>query len=216
MKISKRLNAIADMITNNSRVIDVGCDHGLLSIYLDLEKECNCIASDVNSNALENAKSNIIKYNSKRVETFLTDGIDNIDIKDDDIIVIAGMGTSTIKHILNNKKLSNTLIISSNNQLYELRKYIISLGYKIDDEKYVLDHQKHYVIIKFIIGKSNYSKLDLQYGPIVKEDNDYLLYELNKQINIKNRITDSNFIVKLKNKLEIRKLKKLLKKLEEN
>ena len=70
--------------------------------------------------------------------------------------------------------------------------------------------------MNILISKSNYSKLDLQYGPIVKEDNDYLLYELNKQINIKNRITDSNFIVKLKNKLEIRKLKKLLKKLEEN
>ena len=216
MKISKRLNTIADMIKPSSRVIDVGCDHGLLSIYLDLEKNCNCLASDVNSNALENAKSNIIKYNAKRVDTLLTDGIENIDISDDDIIVIAGMGTSTIKHILEDKKLSNTLIISSNNQLYELRKYIISLGYKIEDEKYVLDHQKHYVIIKFIKGNCKYSKLDLQYGPIVKNDNEYLLYELNKQVNIKNRITNSSFIVKFKNKREINKLKKLLKKLEEN
>ena len=80
MKISKRLNTIADMIEPNSRVIDVGCDHGLLSIYLDLEKNCSCLASDVNSNALESAKSNIVKYNSKNVETYLTDGIDNIDI----------------------------------------------------------------------------------------------------------------------------------------
>ena len=135
MKISKRLNTIADMINPKSRVIDVGCDHGLLSIYLDLEKECSCIAADINSNALKNAESNIIKYNSKNTKTVLTDGIENIDINDNDIIVIAGMGTSTIKHILEDKRLSNTLIISSNNQLYELRKYITSLGYKIEEEK---------------------------------------------------------------------------------
>lgn len=216
MKISKRLTSIADMIEPNSRVIDVGCDHGLLSIYLDLEKNCSCLASDVNSNALESAKSNIVKYNSKKVETYLTDGIDNIDINKDDIIVIAGMGTSTIKHILTNKKLSNTLIISSNNQLYELRKFITSLGYKIEDEKYVIDHQKHYVIIKFVIGNKKYSKLDLEYGPIAKNDNTYLLYELDKLVKIKNKITNSSFIVKFKNKLKIKRLKKLLKKLEEN
>ena len=173
MKISKRLTTIADMIDSESRVIDVGCDHGLLSVYLDLEKNCNCIAADINSNALKNAENNIIKYNCKNTKTFLTDGIENIDISDDDIIVIAGMGTSTIKHILEGKKLSNTLIISSNNQLYELRKYIISLGYKIDDEKYVLDHQKNYVIIKFVIGNSKYSKIDLEYGPFTKNDSAY-------------------------------------------
>ena len=33
MKLSKRLNCIADMINDGSRVIDVGCDHGLLSIF---------------------------------------------------------------------------------------------------------------------------------------------------------------------------------------
>ena len=215
MKISKRLSTIADMIEPNSRVIDVGCDHGLLSIYLDLEKNCNCIASDVNSNALKNAENNIIKYNCKNTKTFLTDGINNIDILDNDIIVIAGMGTTTIKHILEGKKLSNTLIISSNNQLYELRKYIISLGYKIEDEKYVLDHQKNYVIIKFVIGSSKYSKLDLEYGPIVKNDSSYLAYELEKLINIKNKLGNSGFIVKFKNRREISKIKKLIKKIEE-
>ena len=34
MKISKRLKAISDFITDNSNVIDVGCDHALLDIYL--------------------------------------------------------------------------------------------------------------------------------------------------------------------------------------
>ena len=34
IKISKRLEAISGLVPNNSKVIDIGCDHGLLDIYL--------------------------------------------------------------------------------------------------------------------------------------------------------------------------------------
>ena len=64
MKLSQRLDAIAQMIPDNSNVIDVGCDHGLLSIYLSNIKGCNCIASDVNDNALNSARLNTEKYKS--------------------------------------------------------------------------------------------------------------------------------------------------------
>ena len=32
--LSKRLQMLADMVTKGSRVADVGCDHGFLSIWL--------------------------------------------------------------------------------------------------------------------------------------------------------------------------------------
>ena len=53
-KLSKRLEMVASFIDENDKsVIDIGCDHGLLSIYL-AEKFNNLkiIASDVNNNAL--------------------------------------------------------------------------------------------------------------------------------------------------------------------
>jgi len=49
MKISRRLRTIAEFIPNGSKVIDVGCDHALLCIYLSLEKECTSVATDINS-----------------------------------------------------------------------------------------------------------------------------------------------------------------------
>ena len=210
MKLSKRLNCIADMIKEGSRVIDVGCDHGLLSIYLDLEKNCNCLACDINDNALNSARLNKDKYKSN-IEIKLTDGINGIEINDSDYIVIAGMGTTTIKHILDNKKLSNNIIISSNNQIYELRDYVCKLGYKILDEKFIEEHQKQYVIINFVKGNNKYSNIDLKYGPILRNDKLYLTYELKKLFDIKEKIKDSNFATKLKNQSEIKKIEKLIK-----
>ena len=34
INLSKRLEAISSLIPNKSKVIDIGCDHGLLDIYL--------------------------------------------------------------------------------------------------------------------------------------------------------------------------------------
>ncbi len=210
MKISNRLNCIANLIPKNSRVIDVGCDHALLSIYLDLEKKCSCIAADINANALNGAKINLKKYNSNNVKIKLTDGINDIDVNENDYIVIAGMGTTTIKHILDNKKLSDNLIICSNNQWYELRKFVSSLGYKIAQEEFVIEHQKKYVIIHFKKGKKHYSKLDLKYGPFLKNNSYYLIYELEKLFQIKEKIKNSKFIVKYKNSKEIKRVSKLI------
>ena len=62
IKISKRLEAISSLIPNNSKIIDIGCDHGLLDIYLYQKKiSTKLIASDINENALNNAKDNIKK-----------------------------------------------------------------------------------------------------------------------------------------------------------
>ena len=215
MKLSKRLTCIADMVPNNSNVIDVGCDHGLLSIFLDKEKSCSALACDINEKALNSAKINKSKYDSNIILK-QTDGINGIEINDNDYIIIAGMGTSTIKHILDNKKLSNNIIISSNNQIHELRKYVCELGFKIEDEKFISENQKKYVIIKFKKGKKKYSSIDLKYGPILRYNMEYLIFELEKLFQIKEKIVNSNFIVKYHNKKEIKKVEKLIEKIKEN
>ena len=38
--ISKRLKSIVSFVDKDDSVVDVGCDHGLLSIYL-VENKCN-------------------------------------------------------------------------------------------------------------------------------------------------------------------------------
>ncbi|HAB65802.1 MAG TPA: SAM-dependent methyltransferase, partial [Firmicutes bacterium] len=117
-KISKRLLAITSFIEKKDKAADIGCDHGLLSIYLkenNLIK--NIIASDINQNALNNAIKNI-EAKKLKIKTILSDGIKNINTDNLNTLIISGMGTSTILHILTiptKLKNINKIIIQSNN-----------------------------------------------------------------------------------------------------
>ena len=57
MRINKRLEHIAKYVNDNEKVIDIGCDHALLSIYLEkTKKNISIIASDINEGPLNQAK----------------------------------------------------------------------------------------------------------------------------------------------------------------
>ena len=53
IKISKRLEAISSLVPINTNIIDVGCDHAYLDIYLTLNNSNKCLATDINKNALK-------------------------------------------------------------------------------------------------------------------------------------------------------------------
>lgn len=203
--LSKRLEKIASLITTKS-VIDVGCDHGYLDIYLS-SKGIKCLATDLSDKALRSAINNFKKYNLD-IETKCTDGLNNIDIKDTDTIVISGMGADTIIKILD-IDINNDLVISSNNHLEKLRRYIVSIGYYIDKEIFVKEKNKAYVIIKFKKGKSNYSDYDYIIGLCKdKEYFDYLIAKITKILNnIPNNYKDKikyykNLIKEIKKKVK--------------
>ena len=80
-KLSLRLKAIVKFVEKKDKLVDVGCDHGLLSIYLiENELVSKVIASDINQNALNSAINNIQKR-SLNIETVLSDGIKDINMK---------------------------------------------------------------------------------------------------------------------------------------
>ena len=208
MILSKRLQAVATLVDINTRVIDVGCDHAYLDIYLTQNNDNKCIATDINKNALEQAKKNIKKYNLEdKIETKLTNGLTDIKVKENDNIVISGMGTYTILEILKTNNLSNTLIISSNNNIEILRREVINLGYYIDSEIFIIDKNKPYIIIKFIKGIKKYSKLDILLGPILKNNIEYKKYIIKKYKNILNNISKKKILLRLKYRIMILGLK---------
>ena len=209
MTLSNRLLSVATLVDVNARVIDVGCDHAYLDIYLTLNNGNKCIATDINENALKIAKKNIKKYKlEKEIEVVLTDGLNDVDIKSDDNIVIAGMGTFTILDILKTNNLSDTLIIASNNNIDLLRREVVKKGYIIDSEIFLIDKNKPYVIIKFIKGFKKYSNKDLKLGPILKNNIEYRKYLINKYNKILNNISKRKIFLRLKLKYRIIMLKR--------
>ena len=184
IKLPKRLETIANIVPLNSNIIDIGCDHGLLDIYL-CQKGISqkIIASDINKSALSNAIANIKKEKLERsIETRLGDGLNTIKESDQiNTAIISGMGAHTIvgilKNNLNTLKKINTIIIQSNTKNYFLRKEITKLNYLIADEKIVKDKDKIYIIIKFIQGKRKYSRRELYFGPILLKENSKLFQE---------------------------------------
>ncbi len=209
MNLSKRLQAVATLVDINSRVIDVGCDHAFLDIYLTLNNGNNCLATDINKNALNVAKQNIEKFNlTNQIETRLTNGLKNIKVDNNDNIVICGMGTYTILDILKTNKLSNTLIISSNNNIETLRREVINLGYYIDSEIFLFDKGKPYVVIKFLKGTKKYKEIDYKLGPILKNNIEYKKYVISRYNKILNNISKRKILLKLKYKLKILLIKK--------
>ena len=185
--LSLRLKEISNYIPDNIKMVDIGCDHALLDIYLyKNRKNIKIIAADVNENALNQAKTNIKKYKLEDViETRISDGLNNISKDEIDTIVISGMGAHTIVGILhmNLNKLANVenIIVQSNNHIDFLRKKITELNYYIDSEKLVKDNNIIYTIISFKRGKKRYNKKELYFGPYLIKENSDLFKEKNKQ-----------------------------------
>ena len=203
---SKRLLEIAKYIDKDDTVLDVGCDHAYLSIYLKKNNLCKSVlASDISENALNYAKKNISKYKLD-INTYVSDGLKDIN-EYYDTVVIAGMGTSTILHILDTKVLPNKLIISSNNEHYKLRSELNKLGYRLLNESIIKENNHYYVIMKYIKGSQKLSKKYLKYG--ISNNKEYYKYLYNKN---KELISKVNLKKKIKLYYELLILKSLIKK----
>ena len=158
---------------------------------------------------------NIEKYNlTSKIELILNDGLENIKIHDDDVVVLAGLGTKTILNIIANKNIKH-LIVQSNDDVYNLRYQLTKLNYKVIDEKIVYEKKKYYTIIKLEKGKAKYSKKELEYGPILlKEKNKvfdkYLIKRIDYFEMLLKQVPQKYIIRKLKIKSKIKKLKAIL------
>ena len=105
MKLSKRLKSLAALVSPDDIVADIGCDHAYVPIYMAKKGATHILATDIHENALNVAKENIQKNHLENtIETLLSDGLDKVDTKNYDTLVLAGMGASTILSILDNKE----------------------------------------------------------------------------------------------------------------
>lgn len=208
--LNKKLIAIASLIEPEDIVIDIGCDHAYLAIYLKTEKLCKEVyASDISENVIKIAKENINKKNVK-IEVYLSDGFQDIKNNNINTAIISGMGTTTILNIVNKSpKNINKYIISSNNEHEVLRKEMIKKDFYIQKEIVVKERDKYYPIIIFTKEFQKENKLSLKYGK--SNNKEYYKYFEEKEKSILKNIPKKHILTRLSHKIRIKELKKLQK-----
>lgn len=197
--IDERLKSLVKYVDKLDNIIDVGCDHALLDIYLVQNNIIDSvIVSDISNNALQQGINNIKKYNlDDRIDVRCGNGLEVLNNEDDiNTIIISGMGTNTILDILNNNYLSkvNKLIIQSNKDYYLLRSEVNKLGFIISNEEVIVVNNKLYINIIFVRGNKKYSLNELKYGTKDMINRElYYKYLINKYNKILNCINDNSF-----------------------
>ena len=197
MKLSKRLQTIADFVKKDAVVADIGTDHAHIPIYL-IENNIidKAYACDINKGPLEKAKENIANFGvSKNIVLRLSNGLDKMSNKEVDTIIIAGMGGELIIDILNRGKVffdkKNTFILSPHTKTDEVRDYLIRNGFKIIKEDMCIDEGKFYTVmeVRYTENTVMYSEAELLYGKYLIENKHpvllrFLKKEEEKYINI--------------------------------
>jgi len=185
MNISKRLLAISELVNDTGNIMDVGCDHALLDIYLaKVKPKLSIIASDNKLGPMSRAQENVIRE-KVNVDVKLCDGLDGIE-SGTDTVIIAGMGGKTIVDIFKRgkNKIQNvkTIILSPHNDFSNVREYVNKLGFYIDSEQLLKEHNKTYLIARFKKGRVRYTKKELFFGPLLVKEKGKLFDEYYKAL----------------------------------
>ncbi len=192
MKITKRLENIVNLVERGKSVIDIGTDHGLVPLYLAKNKiSKDIIATDISAKSLKKLEDKLDKNLENIIKTEVCDGLDGIDIKENQIAIIAGMGAITIIDILSKdidkvRKLEY-VICEGNIGNEKLRKFLNENNFIIDRDFLIKDGRKHYDIIRFKNGSDRKLSLgEIYFGKFIYSKNNPLLMKRIEQIYNKN------------------------------
>lgn len=199
MQLSKRLSAVAALITADGTLADIGTDHAYLPIFLVKEKRItHAIAMDVNPGPLERARGHIAQYGLEAViETRLSDGLAALQPGEADSIAIAGMGGALMTRILEEGKEKlrgvRELILQPQSEIWLVRGWLDRNGWEIVREDMVCEDGKYYPMMRaervqaatpeevslseanFTSGKM--SELELRFGPVLLRERHPVLRE---------------------------------------
>lgn len=196
MELSKRLTAVAGLVTEGASVADIGTDHGYIPIYLVKNGVIpRAVAIDINKGPLERARMHIIGHGLKdKIEVRLSDGLEKVRPGEADCIIAAGMGGGLVIHILKEGKAvadaARECILQPQSEIWRVRKYLAESGFVIVAEDMVEEDGKFYPMMKAVHGSpEHYEPWEYLYGkklletrhPVLEK---YLLRELSIQESI--------------------------------
>lgn len=147
---------LADMVTPGNRLVDIGCDHGFLSIYLVSEGICpKALAMDVREGPLTAAGTHVAEWGLEDyIEIRLSDGLKKYRAGEADTMVCAGMGGRLMKRILeegmDKAAGMKELILQPQSELSEFRSFLRQAGFRVTQEDAIREDGKYYFAMKAV------------------------------------------------------------------
>lgn len=201
--LSKRLQAVAVMVTAGNSVCDVGCDHGFVPIWL-VEQGISprVLAMDVRSGPLSAAGEHIAEHGlESRIETRLSDGLHNYKIGEADTLICAGMGGGLMMRILSEDQDKTAsfreLILQPQSEIERFRAGLREMGYQIADEKMIEEDGKFYPMMRIDTELCKLKEVNVTCDGSVNHDD--VACARNNDIFLDN-ITDKNMLCKLEDR----------------
>lgn len=201
MKLSIRLQAIANFVKKNGTVADIGTDHAYIPIYLvkrDIIKKA--FALDINKGPLKKASENINSFGfGEKIITRLSNGLDKLKPEEADTIIIAGMGGELIIDIMERGREfftpDKTFILSPHTKIDLVREFLLNNGFCISKEDMCIDEGKYYTVmeVKYSMDNIKYTENELLFGRnLINCKHPILLQFLDKEIKKYSRIAENN------------------------
>lgn len=201
MELSRRLQAVANLVTEGYVLADVGCDHGYIPIYLTERGICpSVIAMDVNEGPLLRAKEHVESQpDSLPITLRLSDGLKALKPGEVQSITIAGMGGGLVMRILSDSadvvKELDECILQPQSEIDKVRAFLIQEGFSFIDEDMVLEDGKYYPMMKVVpngIQQEAWSLCELRYGKLLlQKKHPILLSYLKREKQLKAQVLTS-------------------------
>ena len=171
MELSKRLQAVADLVTAHYKLADIGTDHAYIPIYLTQQKKITeAVALDVNEGPLQRAEEHIRENGLEaEIETRLSNGFQALQPGEVQSAVIAGMGGGLVIRILTEgeevvRKLEEC-ILQPQSEIGKVRAFLLEKGYEFLEEDMVCEDGKYYPMMRVEHGSMKLpAKGELEYG----------------------------------------------------
>lgn len=194
VKLSDRLQLMADLVDDGQTVADIGTDHGFLPIYLwESGKSKKVILADISKGSLQKAMDNVAmrKYSEEILENNVLfrhgDGIKILEDGEVDAVTIAGMGGVLMTEILgaNLKKTKSfkKFVLQPRNGQGKLRWWLLNNGFSIEKELLVREGKFICEILSVVASNDEVKNLPL---PEDDEELNQMKYEFPESILMSN------------------------------
>jgi len=190
IRLSPRLQMVADFVPPCACAADIGTDHGYLPIWL-LQNGVirSAIAADIHAGPLANARQSAAAYDlEERFRFVQADGLRFPDAQAADVVTIAGMGGETICAILAAapwlRQQGKQLVLQPQSKVPELTDWLWRNGFTIEDAALCRDAGKRYLALR-VLGQTAAQAYTLEQLLLRRADPllpEYLTDEIGRQM----------------------------------